>query len=69
MHDQFGGATGSRKRRLKYARDPLEDGTPFSPVREVGAVEKVHAGRQIELVANHMEFDNIGCYPRLVWLG
>lgn len=60
VHDQVGRATGLRERGLKHAGNHLEDRAPCHAVRDDLAVVQVHAGRQVELVATHIELGDIG---------
>ena len=68
VHDQFVDARGPRKRCLQRAGNQLEDRTSCHAVRDDLAVVQVHAGRQVELVAIHIELGDIG-RPLLVWRG
>ena len=68
VDDQFPGASGPRQRCLEHAGNQFEDRTPCHAVRDDLAVVQVHARRQVELVAIHIELGDIGC-PLLVWRG
>ena len=60
------GASSAAEGAAKRAGDQLEDRTPCHVVRDNLPVEQVHACRQVELAAIHIELGHIG-RPLLVW--
>jgi len=68
VDNKFGGRPDTGKRGLERAGDQLEDRASCHAVRNDLAVVEVHAGRQVELVAVHIELGDVG-RPLLVGRG
>lgn len=66
--NKFGGAFSLEKSCLQRTANQLKDGAPCHGMRNDLSVLKVHASRQVELLAIYTELGDIGS-PLLVWRG
>jgi len=66
--NKFGGAFSLEKSCLQRTANQLKDGAPCHGMRDDLSVLKVHASRQVELLAIYTELGDIGS-PLLVWRG
>ena len=66
--NKFGGAFSLEKSFLQRTANQLKDGAPCHGMRDDLSVLKVHASRQVELLAIYTELGDIGS-PLLVWRG
>ena len=68
VHNKFGAALVPGKCCLQRTANQLKDGAPCHGMRNDLSVLKVHASRQVELLAIYTELGDIGS-PLLVWRG